>query len=477
MGCANKNIEHNKEVSNIVNYNDIAKYKNSKLPKIEIDISEIIKELKTDELQKNSCTKYIETKANFILNHGEQEYLSKKELNLIKKRAYFISKKLFDMRILLREKLTQFSPIKEKACLSSFRKAFRYSRFLEEFITELGISKYKDRAKAKKQDFSTNAYQFYKNNKYKDFKLKSGDVLLMMSSNFVSATIARIGDDDGQFSHGALVYVDKNNKTMVIESLISDGLIMTPYKEWKKHNHHSRTMLFRLYDSKKAETLANKFYNKTKFSYNNRKIIYDFHMNDRDRNELFCSEVIQSTYKPVGVPTYKTSFMSFKEHTFLKNLTITTEEVFAPSDIEIEPKFDLVAEWRNYDLTNETRMLDAIMTSVLKWLSKDNYHLKKTFRSSLGTNITYYARHYFGLFKDVPTNMPYTFLETIIKLNDVTNLLKDYLTDLNNQHIETYGYPMTYKKMIVALEKYKNIDYKKYISKQNFRLHKLIAPN
>ncbi len=51
---------------------------------------------------------------------------------------------------------------------------------------------------------------------------------------------------------------------------------------------------------------------------------------------------------------------------------------------------------------------------------------------------------------------------------------KPYLVNINSKHIETYGYPMTYKKMILALEKYRNNDYQKFIEKDDYILHKLI---
>lgn len=461
-----------------INYDAIKANQGKKLPKIEKAIDRTISELERNVFNAKTCTSYIEERSNFLLFHGEKEYLSTEQIGLIAKRSYIIVKKLFRVRLLLRDYLVSFSKNGQMSdrCLSSFRKAFRYARFLEEFITEIGVSQYQNRSKAEEFDFTQNAYQFYLNPKYSKFELRTGDILLLRPSNFVSATIARIGDDDGQFSHGALVYVDEDNKVMILEALISKGLVSTPFNDWRKDNHDARIIQFRPYDTKEAEKLAKAFYTKTKKYHNNQSLIYDFQMDEKTTNLLFCSEVIQHTFSDIGVPTYKTSFKNFKNHNFLKNLTIETDKVFAPSDIEIEPKFELISEWRNYDTTNKTRLQDAVLTSILRWMSEEDYKLQNTLKSSVVTNIGYYGRHIFGLNSDtIPHNMPYGFLKTIIQLNDLNNVLESYLTKLNTSHIEKKGYPMTYQNMITELEKLKKLDYKNYQLSQNTKkYHKII---
>lgn len=428
---------------------------------LELDIEKISSNLSSN-FTSNKYSSYIDEMSSFLYKSGEKEYLSQKQLALTKKRHEKIVNKLFTFRLQLRNEFYKISKKQniEDRCLSSIRKAYRYLRFLEEFVTEIGLENKKQ--KANQDIFSNKKHQLFLNPKYLKFELKEGDILLLRSATFVGATIARIGDDDGQFSHGALVYKDKDGKTMILESLIDKGLVSKTFEEWVIENRSARIVQFRV-RSNNAKELMRSFYNKTKNFHNNRKIKYDFQMDDKTKNELFCSELIQHTYSSLGVPTFKTKFDNFTNHSFLKKLTIETNSAFSPNDIEVEPKFELISEWRNYELTQVARIQDAVMSSFMKWMSKENYELNTTFRSIIGSNLGYYGRHLFGLNKEqIPSNMPFGFLKTIIQLNDLNTVLEEYMFEKNKKHIEKYSYPMTYPKMIVELESLRKKDLENY---------------
>ncbi len=135
-GC----VENHKDLVSVgkqIDYHDIQTHQSIHLSKIEKAIDLTIHAIKNGTLSTKNCSVFINKKAGFLLYHGEEEYLSKSQLKLIKQRSYIIVKKLFNMRLLLRDHLVKFSNNNKitDSCLTSFRKAFRYSRFLEEFIT------------------------------------------------------------------------------------------------------------------------------------------------------------------------------------------------------------------------------------------------------------------------------------------------------------------------------------------------------
>ena len=55
------------------------------------------------------------------------------------------------------------------------------------------------------------------------------------------------------------------------------------------------------------------------------------------------------------------------------NETIADTEVFSPGDIQLDPRFDLVLEWRNPLKMEESRFKDFILTKVFEKMAKDNY--------------------------------------------------------------------------------------------------------
>ena len=430
---------------------------------LEKDIQELHNDLLTNNFNAKNCANYINHQTQKLLTYGEKSYLTPSQLQYMRSRNLEISNKLFLMRVAIREKFAQFTQNNTitPQCITALRKAYRYSRFLEEYITEL--THLTDNRKANVELFKGQVGQLYLNPKYKTFELKHGDVLLLRSTSFVGATVARIGDDDGQFSHAALVIKTESGKTMILESLISKGLVYKPYKEWQEENHSARIMQFRLKKQEQINPLVNRYLQKVKHHVNNGSISYDFQMNENDHDKLFCSEIILHTYSTVGLPSFRTEFKAFKNHSFLKNLTIETSQAFSPNDIEIEPNFELISEWRNYDKTEVARIQDAVMSSILKWMVEDDYELRTTFKSSLATPIAYYGRHLFGLkSNDIPENMPYGFIKTMIELDDLNSILKDYMIKQNEKHLEEYGYSMSYPKMIALLEELKIEDLKHY---------------
>jgi len=452
------------------------KTKHISIRTFEKDLDQIYKDISQKNLfNANNCDGYIANITKFLLLQSSKRYLplTQRDFRRLEKRGGIIVEKLFLLRLRLRKKLKEFYQQGKitPGCVKKMRMAFRYSRFMEEFITEIIVNMYKRPVKADPLDFSQQQYQFYLNPKYKDFNFKSGDILLVRTSSFVSAVIARIGDEDGQFSHAAMIYVDERGEVKVIEALIESGTIITPYDEWRKTNNHSRALLFRHNNEALAKKAALKLYNTVQKRQGSHDVIfYDFTMDDSDSNKIYCAELVQYAFKLAGdhqIPTFRTSFKTFQNHPFLNELTISVEDAFAPSDLEVEPSINLVAEWRNYDATKLSRLQDVIQTKILYWMIYKHYCLKRTFRSFVGTSVGLLGRKLFGLNSDnIPLNMPYGFMENIIKLHDLSEIMEKYLLEEDMEYLKKHGHSMNYLMMMNALEKFRIEDCSRYIQRK-----------
>lgn len=470
-------------IDKISEYRELHKTTHISVRTFEKNIDQLYKNISQKSIfNTNNCDGYITNITNFLLMESGDKLLplTQRDFNRLEKRGEVILEKLFSLRLLLRKKLKEFylQGNVTSNCVKKIRMAFRYSRFMEEFITEIRVNMNKKPIKADYRDFSQQKYQFYLNPKYKDFNFKSGDILLVRTSSFVSAVIARIGDEDGQFSHGAMIYVDEMGEVQVIEALITLGTIITPYEEWRKTNNHSRALLFRHDNEALAKKAALKLYNTIQERQaSNELILYDFTMNDSDSNKIFCAELVQYAFKLAGdsqIPTFRTSFKAFRNHSFLNELTISAVDAFAPGDLEVEPFINLVAEWRNYDSTGLSRLQDVIQTKVLYWMSHKHYYLKGTFRSVVGTTVGLLGRKLFGLKSDdIPSNMPFGFMENIIKLNDLSEILEKYLLGLEIEYFKKHGHPMDYLTMINEMEKLRIEDCESYIERKKEMQQKL----
>ena len=449
----------------------------------EKSIDKTYKELNQKKVfNSKNCDAYITQITEFLLFKGGKAYLpfNKNDFNILQRRSYIIVQKLFALRLLLRKKFKEFHQQGNLShvCVNKIRKAFRYSRFLEEFITEIGVNMQTRTPVADPHDFSQQKYQFYLNPKYKNFNFKSGDILLVRTSSFVSAVISRIGDEDGQFSHAAMVYVDKSGEIKVMEALIEAGTVITPYEEWRKINDHSRALLFRHDNEALAKKAALKLYNTIQKRQASKDLIpYDFTMNDSDNNQIFCAEMVQYAFKLAGdnqLPTFRTSFKTFGNHTFLNELTISVEDTFTPGDLEVEPSINLVAEWRNYEATRLSRLQDVIQTKILYWMSHKHYYLTRTFRSFVGTTIGLTGRQLFGYNSDeIPTNMPFGFMENIIKLHDLSDILEKYLLGVETEYFNNNGHSMGYFRMMKKMEALRIEDCKTSIKRHKEMIQKL----
>jgi len=296
---------------------------------------------------------------------------------------------------------------------------------------------------------------------FDSLELRSGDLLLARGSSFVSAAIARIGDEDGQFSHLVMMYIADNGGRYIMESSIKSGVEITPLEKWLSHGS-VRLVVFRHQDGQFAERVAQELYDWVVAAKKaGRRIPYDYRMDTPDHSELYCAELVSFAYERTSggrarLPVYPTSLRTLQGHPFLKNMGIRGPTTFAPSDVELDPQLRLVAEWRDLRYTAETRIKDAILSSVLDWMADRNYQL--TYRGLLQGILDIYwtSLRPLGVLKNkLPANMGKAFMKNLLGLNSVANLVYQCIAPPLLRAAEENPLALDYKAILAAIEEYR----------------------
>jgi hypothetical protein len=280
-----------------------------------------------------------------------------------------------------------------------------------------------------------------------------------------SAAIARIGDIDSQFSHIAIVHTDEAGKQWVVESLIEEGAVINPLDK-TLHHGLGRCVLFRHRDAELAARAAALIHEHVRRSHEpgGKRIWYDFTMELAGEKELFCSKLVRLAYelaseRRLRLPTFMTRF-DMKNRDFLDRIGVTAKETFAPADIELEPDFDLVAEWQDYRVTSRLRLQDLLMDKLFWWMEAYDYRFRPDLPIRLIGLFGRMASHLSDQAKklmadvvpEVPPNMRRSAIQAVAMLHKTAEPLLADLMAFERANIERYGRPLHAREVFERLE-------------------------
>lgn len=295
---------------------------------------------------------------------------------------------------------------------------------------------------------------------------QDGDVILMRGMRHNSAAIARIGDIDSQFSHIAMVHIDEAGRPWVVEALIEDGAVVNPL-EYSLGHDLGRAILFRHRDAGLAVRAAKFIRDRVARSRKNfmLRIHYDFSMRLEGYRRLFCSKLVRQAFdvasrERIKLPSYKTE-LAMKNRDFFHRIGVTASETFAPGDIELEPDFDVVAEWRDFRVTSDLRLQDMLMDKLFEWMDAHGYRFSETFVIRLvgvfGKLASYLSDEAKVLLSDVipkiPINMRRKTIGTIAMLHKTAEPLLEELQELERRSIAASGRPLHPREVKDLLER------------------------
>jgi len=385
--------------------------------------------------------------------------------------------RLFALRIKLRDRIAEWDAagIFLRPAQSALRAVFRIARYASDMLGEIAAGHpHLASAEAAKRGFSGTDHNTLIHPAYDDgqnIPFRSGDVILMRGSAHNSAAIARIGDVDSQFSHIAIVYIDDAGQHWMVEALIEDGSVINTL-EHTLHHGLGRAVLYRFKDPALAARAAKLAYERVLASKTGAAphIPYDFSMRLNGRRKLFCAKLVAQSYADaskgkVELPAFRTRLDLNHNRSFFKSIGVRARETFAPCDIDLDPRFDLVAEWQNYAMTPVLRRQDMIMTKFFEWMEKRGYHFREDFLVTLiavfGRLSSYLSERVKTLLASVvpkvPRNMSRACVATIVMLHKSAEEIMPGLTALDEDHVRMTGYALHPRDMLIHIERLREV--------------------
>ena len=202
-------------------------------------------------------------------------------------------------------------------------------------------------------------------------EVHSGDILVSRGGFPTSALIARGSDFPGNFSHVALVQVDKDDNLHLIEAHIDRGLTVASYQRYFADSK-LRVMLLRpRHDLPQFEhdpELAHVAASRALARAHGHQVQYDFEMDYTDPTRLFCSEVASSAYGELGVDLWAgiSTISAPGLRRWLARFGVRNFETQEPSDLEYDPQLVVVAEWRDPDALFGEHVDNAVVDAMLE---------------------------------------------------------------------------------------------------------------
>lgn len=381
---------------------------------------------------------------------------------------------LFQTRIALRERIGEWNargflvPEMQKA----LRDVFRIMRYGGDMLGEMGIGFRRLPADGRLLTaFTGRDTNTLVNARFvtgSNLPFKSGDVILMRGRAHNSAAIARIGDIDSQYSHVGIVYVDPHGEHWMIEVLIESGGNVTPLAEALNHGL-GRAILMRHRDAALAARAAYIAHEHVKHSLSRygKPILYDFTMKMDGYKRLFCSKLIRLAFDKasegrVMLSTFQTR-LDMKNSDFFDRIGVLANATFAPGDMELEPDFDIVAEWQDYRVTAELRHQDMVMDKLFEWMDAHKMTFKETFLIHLIALLGRFSVNLSPRIKsmvaesipEVPPHMSRRTIATIVMLHKTAEPIVAELRVLERERNELFGFPLHPREVLQHLERYR----------------------
>jgi hypothetical protein len=390
----------------------------------------------------------------------------------IEEQSPALMKQIFAARMQLRDRIADWRSrgFMTRPVQNALRDVFRVARYGSDMLGEMGIrhARLGDGEKPRRAftgtDYNTFAHPKYDNGE--NIAFQSGDVIVVRGAAHNSAAIARIGDVDTLFSHVAMVYVDKDGKHWVVEALIEDGSVITPLDHFLEHGL-GRAVLYRHMDQALAARAAELVHarvlaSKTGFA---RHIPYDFSMRLRGKRKLFCAKLVHLAFKEASngqvlLPAFKTRFNP-RNRPFYRAIGVKAKQTFAPGDIDLDPAFDLVAEWQDYRATSSLRRQDMIMTKFFEWMENRGWRFQEDFLIKVIGIFGRLASHLSNSAKEliasvvpkVPSNMSRSCIAVIAMLHKTAEGLMPGLKALEENQIRMTRRPRHPRELLAHLER------------------------
>jgi len=207
-------------------------------------------------------------------------------------------------------------------------------------------------------------------------QVHSGDLLVSRGGAEVSAFISRGNDYPGNFSHVAMIHIDKaTNIPYFVEAHIEKGVAISSLENYLKDKKLRFMVMRPRFDLPQIKANPMLPYEASSFIFNEsqtRHIPYDFKMNYYNDSAMFCSEVGSFAYKHFGIHLweFKSTISSDGIIDWLNTFGVDNFVTQMPSDLEYDPNLSVVAEWRDKDILFQDHLDNAVMDALISDANK-----------------------------------------------------------------------------------------------------------
>ncbi|MBO9666485.1 MAG: hypothetical protein J7501_06685 [Bdellovibrio sp.] len=395
---------------------------------------------------------------------------------------------LWDLRLATHQNL----PTMSTKCVLQTRSLFHVIREHEDYVGDFVYSaKALDPAKIDFQKqpvpiFDRSSYAPYLVRQDVDdskFQFHSGDLMLARGISFFSAIISQISDNKSEFSHVVFMNQDeRSGKINTVESYIGSGV--DSYEiNFALKNENARLLVLRPKDAALGKVAA-----RDAMISAEKKIGYDYKMDFADYSKMSCVEVVRAAYDrasqgQVVVPQNPAN-IQISSKDFLDKLGMRNGEMITPDDLEVDPRFDLVLDWRDYRIIRDSRYKDAILNEMIRWVNELRYEFHDTTKSLIAKNILLPSRstRLWPLVQkltgspNLDPNLPKQTLGVMLVLNQIGESLLNQVTQADNDYIAKLGRPMTNMQLRQTLNKLREEDLARFKRHQRTSIHYALRP-
>lgn len=301
---------------------------------------------------------------------------------------------------------------------------------------------------------------------------QSGDLMVTRGPSNFSAILSSIQDYPNQLDHFVLINKSADGTLRTVESYAQTGGVAAFPMNQALKNENARIMLLRAKDQKvaaKASDIMLESVNEAAADPS-KKIGYDFFMNLENPARMTCSAVtywgLRKASNDKFVIPEERSTISPKLHQIFEQTGIKEGAMLTAGDIELDTRFELILEWRDPRLIQDSRIREVVAQTIFDWIKIKNYRLRPTF-NTIAIDAIIYPLRPTSLWPfvmkvtgspDFPLNTPKGFLKTLKQLNDIADVLYKRVRDAYEKQRAETGWGMTQQQMVTTLEGYRRKD-------------------
>ncbi len=322
--------------------------------------------------------------------------------------------------------------------------------------------------KAELPIYSPKSYAPFQAAEGNKFAFKNGDILITKGISFTSSTISEVVSSRALFSHIVFIHVDEKTEVVsTMESYIGYGVKIYSIEEALR-NENARILVLRAKDQKTANNAANFMFEKiTRLKKDNKTIPYDYKLDFSDNSKLSCEEIAYDAFKYASngqmILPENLSKVDLEDTAFLDKIGITQGALMMPSDMEIDSRFDIVLDWRDYKIIRDSIRKDAVMGEMFHWMNEHHFRIHNNFKS-IAARVVWSTRYIPGLWylMSVLSGIPYDFqkdvppeaITTLESLKGIAGIILEFITKADEQFKDENNRWMTSVELRKAIDLY-----------------------